>query len=407
MPSDRRLLFAVTLLVIAVVGVSGAQVIGPVAHPEPSPQYLQVSERTNLWAYTSHSPRFEARTLAINLVVYGEPAALDRYLRERAFVDWNETDEEIGDVDPVEGQQNGTLTAWGAASGGTRYTYVSRPGDRGGRWMTESYQLHRGDYFGARHHIRAYESPYADEQWVALQAHHEHWDWFRLRHTVDGVRNSQRFVEQEFMDRRFVADLSREYAGSDQGPSGYGWVTVIEFEGADVAAIALIFGVPVLRRIARSADEATEYLSDRTFRMAMLAGGVVGLYLTVRFGAIGLERVLPIDRVWIIAAVGSPVLLLGLPVVASLFARRLDTQAAFTGATVGFVTAILLDYTYLQVTVLPLDTLVHRLTLAIALGAIAAGSAWPERIDDEPRGYLRLGLLLWLVAVGMPLFRFV
>lgn len=407
MPSNRRLLFAVTLLVIALVGVSGATVIGPVAQPEPSPQYIQVSESTNLWAYTSHSPRFEAQTLAINLVVYGEPAVLDRYLRERAFVDWNETDEEIGDVDPVEGQQNGTLTAWGAASGGTRYTYLSRAGDRGGRWMIESYQLHRGDYFGARHHIRAYESPYPDEQWVALQAHHEHWDWFRLRHTVDGVRNSQRFVEQEFMDRWFVADLSRVYVGSDAGPTGYGWVTVIEFDRADAAILALLVGIPVVRRLKTHSGAVAADVSPRTFRMALLAAAISGLYLGVRFGAIGFERALPTGDVRVIAAVFYPVLVVGLPVVASLFARRLGTEEAFVAATVGFVTAILLDYTYLEVTVLPIDTLVHRLTLAIALGFIAAGSSWPERLADADHGYFRLGVLLWLTAIGMPLFRFV
>lgn len=407
MTSDRRFLFAFTLLVLALVAVSGEPSTGVIDQPEASPHFIEVVDGTSLWPYTSHSTRFEARTLAINLIVYGEPGALNQYLRERAFVDWNETDEATGDVHPVEGQQNGSLTAWASASGGTRFTFVSHTGDRGGRWMTESYQLHRGDYFGSRHHIRAYESPVSDEQWVALQAHHEHWDWFRLRHTVDGVRSSQRVVEQEFMDRWFVADLSREYVGSDEGPAGYGWVTVIEFEGANVSIVALLVGIPMLRRVTGDAAEPSDYVSPRTFRMALLVAALSGLYLAVRFGAIGFERVLPGRDVRVIAAVFYPVLVVGLPVIASLLARRLGTQEAFVAATVGFITAVLVDYTYLQVTVLPLDTLVHRLTLAIAIGLIAAGSSWPERLTDTPQGYGRLGLLLWLAAVGMPLLRFV
>ncbi|MFC7194450.1 hypothetical protein ACFQL4_06885 [Halosimplex aquaticum] len=85
----------------------------------------------------------------------------------------------------------------------TRRPYRALPftggvGEAGGEWIDETYQLHDGKYFASRYHLRVYESPYESDEWVAIQAHSDHWDWFRLRHTVHDTENAQDYVESEF-----------------------------------------------------------------------------------------------------------------------------------------------------------------------------------------------------------------
>jgi len=122
----------------------------------------------------------------------------------------------------------------GSADGSTRYAYVAMGHDpTGGTWLDESYQLHDGEYLGSRHHIRAYASPDSDDQWTAMQTHREHWDWFRLSHTVTSAEDSQRYVEREFMDRRYVSSVSRDHLGNDRGFDSDGWVTIIDLNGDD------------------------------------------------------------------------------------------------------------------------------------------------------------------------------
>jgi hypothetical protein len=411
--TDRRLLVAALLLAatLLVVGTGGEYADDQAV--EPAAGYLNVTNDTQVWPYTSHARGFHGRTLAINVVVYGHPVIVEHQFRERARGDWNETAaEEVGEeVDPVERAPNGTSIAWDTAAGANRYVFV-QPVNGTGRWYAESFQLHDGDYFGSRHHVRAYTSP-EDEPWVAMQAHHEHWDWFRLRHSVDGVAASQAYVEQEFMGRWFVTDISREYVGNDLGPDMRGWVTVIRFGAPGVAGtMLLLVGVPALRRLNRYTAERREqveaYVPEPRWRIGMLAGALCALYLVVRFGAIGLERLVPSLHPYVIAGAFYPLLFVGLPAVAVVFSRRVDRPAAFVAATVGFATALFLDYTYLNVTVLTLATMVHRLSLAVSLGLIAAGAHRPDRESPPDRGgYLRLGLLLWLVALGHPMLRFV
>lgn len=408
MSVDRRLLAAVVLLALALFIASGASPITVPTNDTPDPGFIAVTDDTKLWPYTAHAPDFASQTLPINLIVYAEPAQVERHLRVQTRGDWNRTEDATSDVNPIGGLRNGTLTAWASAGGATRYVHIRHPAADFDLWLSESYQLHDGDYFGTRYHIRAYESPIPGERWVALQAHREHWDWFRLRHTVDGVESAQSRVEQEFMDRWFVADLARTYVGSDRGPNTNGWITIVEFEapGTSIAAL-LAIGVPVLRRLTRSATSWTDTVTPRTQHMVALATAVSAVYLGVRFAAIGAERVIPLADPRIIAVVLFPVVFAGLPAAAYRFAYRLDQPAAFAAAAIGFSTAVLLDYTYLQVTVLPLDTLVHRAALAIALGLVAAGSTPPADRDDRGDRAFRTGLLLWFVALGMPLVRFV
>ncbi len=400
------MLAAGVLVVLATLIVAGVSV--PLLDPggadrgEPSPAFVPVTDDTELWPYTSRTLGFDGRTLAINVIVYGDPATVERHLEESARGNWTEVTGNETDVDPV-GGTNGSSTQWDAAGGATRYVYVVDSIRNSGAWLTESYQLHDGDYLGTRHHIRAYEAPQEDERWVAMQTHHEHWDWFRLRHTVDGTRGSQTTLEREFMDRPFVEDLSRTYVGNVGGSDADGWVTVIRLRSVGATALLALLAIPVFGRGYSSLDRD----QVRWLRRGLLAAGLCGLYLGVRFGGILAERLFPGVDPLIVAGAFYPVLFVGLPAWSFLFARQLSDGGAAAAAMAGFTAAILVDYTYLQVQVLPLDTLVHRLALVVALGLVAVGGARIEWQDPDAGRWLRAGVLLWLIALGLPLLRFV
>jgi hypothetical protein len=56
---------------------------------------------------------------------------------------------------------------------------------------------------------------------------------------------------------------------------------------------------------------------------------------------------------------------------------------------------------------MPLDTLVHKGALVLALGFIAAGGSVRERNRTVDQGYVRTGVLLWTTAIVVPLLTFV
>lgn len=395
----------VVLAALIVAGVSVPVLDSDRSAPSnPDEEFVAVTEDTTIWPYTSKTLGFRGRTLAINVVVYGDPAKVERHLRETSIGDWDDVEANETDVDPVGGRVTGSDTAWGTAGGSTRHVYVVDPIRGQGSWRTESYQLHDGDYLGTRHHIRAYESPYEDEQWVAMQVHHEHWDWFRLRHTVDGTQDSQAYVEREFMGEPFVDELTRVYVGNTDGADTDGWMTVIKLLSAEATVALAALAIPVVHRVRRSVDR---HVHEQWLWRGALAAGLGGLYLGVRFSGIAAERLLPNVSPLVIAVALYPVLFFGLPAWAYLFSRRLSDGGAAAAAMAGFTTAILLDYTYLRIQVLPLDTLVHRLGLVIALGLVAVGGARMEWQDPDAGVWLRVGSLLWLVALGLPLLRFV
>ncbi|GAB3413891.1 hypothetical protein GCM10027435_08370 [Haloparvum alkalitolerans] len=451
MPSTPRPSTAVALLfVVLAVGAVGPAMLPGAAGggaDDPSdaatePPFHVVhgeagtGDRTAVWPYTSRARAFETRTLPLNLIVKGDVDATRRHLERSSRGDWNETRGDFEDEGVGEGyvRPNGTATAWGQATGSTRLTYVVGPGERldEGQWLLESYQLHDGDYLGARHHIRAYTAPDPDEEWTAMQAHREHWDWFRLRHTVGSVEESQSSVEREFMGRWFVSDVYRTYLANEGGSDADGWATVVELGreppasgsapaaiGADAADRAdgspiggatatavLIVGLALGGRRLDLVERADAAVGRDVRRALTLAAAIVATFLFVRFGSVGLERTTPLPPK-LIAAAFYPVVFAGIPAVTYLLSRQLDRPLAFSAASVGFLTAVLLDYTYLGVTVLPLDALIHRAGLSVALGFLAVGASWPERVDPDPSRHLRLGVLLWLATLVLPLLRFV
>lgn len=490
MAVDLRPWTAIVILgLVLAFGTAGSAVVADVTSDpalDANSEYLTMSdpaheEATYLWPYTSQTTAYESRTLAINAIVFGDPAVTERQLRESRHSNWDEDHE---DADLAEGQANvnGTATAWHSAQGSTRYVPIKYGDER--VWLTESYQLHDGDYLGTRHHIRAYTPSERDEDWTAIQSHREHWDWFQLRHTVDSVEESQIYLEEEFMDAWFVGDLWREYVGNDDGSDSNGWMTIVELDtgeggemsiedssagepasassdsdeytlrssspdermirsgGPDeqamradpardrpteerssvaglVASIPdvltallgamlglLVIGATATGRLGQFRDDLDAVFPRDIQRAVGLGGGIVALYLFVRFGSIGAERLLPLTPKMIVG-VFYPFIFAGVPIFTYLLARQLDKPLAFAGASIGFFMAIMLDYTYLGVAVLPQDVLIHRGTLAVALGLIAVGASRTERHASVEAGHVRTGVLMWLVALGLPLLRFV
>ncbi|WP_430506368.1 hypothetical protein [Haloparvum sp. PAK95] len=437
MAVDVRPLTAV--LVLAVVLAAGTAVSVAVAEagteePDPTTQSVPLEDADHeLWLYTTPTRSFDRPTLAVNVVVYGAPEDVRAAFLRRGEGNWNETDPNESDVAPNEAADaadadptDAARIEWDMADGSRRYAHLSRP--EGGVWLTEAYQVHDGDYLGSRHHVRAYTAPAGDANWTALQAHHEHWDWFSGRHVVTSTDDSQVYVEREFVDERGAPSITRVPVGDATTVDFDHWVTVIDFREsaptnrvsagiesassptpAEVLASAALFVLvgavgAVGARLGEVSTALRREFRGADARTVLLGVVIVAVLLSVRLTGIAIERSFGVPPKPV-AFVLSPLLYVGLPVATGLLARPLDRTRAFAGASLGFLTALLVDYTYLGVTRLPLDLLVHRGTLAVALGLIAAGCTHLHRDRTDQHRYLRLGILLWVVATGVPLLR--
>lgn len=393
------------LLVVVTGSVMAAAFTGVGDTSEPESQYVELKDGTVLWPYHSQTPGYATRTLPLNVVIYGDATATERLLREGGVGEWEEIPEDQQDVDPEEGPDTaGETVGWGYAGGATRYVYLE-PGDGSPpRWTYADYQLRDGDYLGSRHHIRAYTDP-SEGNWTVMQAHREHWDWFRLRHTVHSVEDSQSYVEEQFLNRWYVADVHREYFRNDRGSDADGWVTVIELpDWLSLTASFLVVGSfgAAIRRFEFSLGR-----SGTVARSALLAGAVAGPYLFVRFAAIAIERTFPWLAPKLIVVLFHPVLVVGVPVAAYLAARPLDMIRAFAIASLSFLIALLIDYTFLGIHTLPLDVFLYHVVVAAAVGFIAAGASRLGRDSDVEFGAVRTGVLLWMAIGLLPLLRLV
>lgn len=405
---------ATAVLVLAVVLVAGS--FGSIVvteagvvedEREPSLRLVPLDDgERHLWLYTSRGYSFESATLAVNVLAYGGP---DRVRAEFLEGDgaWNETSAEQQEVAPDE--DAGAVTAadveWEIADGANRYVFVQ--GLKLSVWLGESYQVHDGTYLGSRHHVRAYTAPEGGADWTAMQAHHEHWDWFMGRHVVTSTDESQSYVEREFADGPSSPDIRRVPVGAPDGPGFDMWLTVVDFGSpatqSAAAALAVVLGA-VRARAEDVGAAVREHYPAADARAVLLGLGLVGLLAAVRLAGIALEEWSAVPPKTFAFAL-YPALFVGLPAVAYVLARQIDRPRAFAGATVGFVAGVLWDYSYLGVTHVPLDVLVHRGALAVALGLIAVGSSCVEREADDGPDHVRAGVLLWLVATLLPLLR--
>ena len=414
MPVELRPVTAVAVLIVVLLaGSIGSVVVTQAASgPTANPTYLSLDDTDRqLWSYTSTAHSFDRATLALNAIVYGEPGAVRRFLLlEEGRVDWNETASDEQDVatDPTATEATGPAVEWDITTGSSRYVYLSDGSANGssGQWLSVDYQVHDGTYLGSRHHIRAYTDPDRTAEWTAMQAHHEHWDWFMGRHVVTSTAESQSYVERDLISGTDAPEIRRVPAEEDRSDFDR-WLTIVDLRDLGVTAAAVlpivVFG-SVTGRVGRAGSTLRERYPEEDVRTLLLAGGIVALTLSVRLLGIQLEGALDVSPKTIAFGL-YPGLFVGLPVVTYLLARPLDRSRAFTGASLGFVAAALLDYSLLSVTHLSLSMLVYRGGLASALGLIATGSSREERRDPEQVSHVRLGVLLWLVATLLPLLR--
>ncbi|NEU56070.1 hypothetical protein [Halorussus sp. MSC15.2] len=366
------------------LGAARADETGPTANgtaDDAGATLVSVGD-TRIWPYVAPGRTFDRRASSINVVVRDDPRRVERYLTGRR--EWNHSDDEwVGDPPDETGVVGDERVPWRDAPGAARYVYVA---DRG--WVTERYQLHRGEYFGARHHLRAYGP--RDGNWTAVQAHAEHWDWFTITHTVDSVEVAQRRVESAFLGKPGFT-VRRVYHANDDTYDADGWSTVV------AVALAPLLGRKSRRYLARLTDR-------RNRRRVALTGTLAALPLVVRFGGVLCERHLPWLSPDAVVALWYPVLVAGVPLAAVALGRRLPEMEAGALASLGFGAGLVLDYASLGVAVLPIPVAAHRAVVVVAVGLIAAGAGSDDSeitasSGDKWTPALRAGAVLWVVAV--------
>jgi hypothetical protein len=339
-------------------------------------------------------------------VFFGDPEDVRTALTRRSELEWAEQRAPHGadaDAAPTErvvvNPDAANLTdvvSWSRAEGSTRYTHVVVDGE--GRWIDESYQLHAGTYFGSREHIRAYEDPRGE--WTAVQIHGEHWDWFRLRHTVTGVSDPQSDLEGEFVGERFVERVVRLPFQNGRADSD-GWATGVHLVGTVLSL--LVVGLTI--HTGRAWREATRFV-QRRHRELTLAAALFGLYLGVRLAGIAAEYAIPGLNPKVIAGTLYLVLVAGVPAIAYGLGRGSDRAWAFAFATLGLGTAFVVDYAAMDVSVLSLRVVLHRGTVLLAVGLVALGGARAARGERLPPP-LTVGLAGWALALFASLFGYV
>lgn len=406
---DLRPLTAASLLVVVLaVGAAGSFVVTEaVEEDEPEDEVIELAtDDRSKWLYTSRGQSLDRATLALNVVVYEDVEEVERRLVEEGAGNWTELDEDELDTAPDETETvvTGGSVEWERTVGDQRYTLLLGDDDQ---WLTQSFELGDGEYLGQRYHLRVYTPPDDDGEWTVIQAHDEYWDLFDARHVVTSVEEGQSSVEDEFIGGEY--EVTKKYVGGEDRVDFDGWITVIDpLTDARSALLAfagvgLVVGAVGTGRDAL--DGALEWMAwEEEARALALGGGLVALYVGVRLAAVFLERTVDVAPNTI-AAVLHPFLLLGLPAVAYVLARDLDRSWAFAGAVLGFVVALLVDYTFLGVTAVPLDILVHRGAMAVALGFVAAGASRTERLNPAVRNHVRVGVLLWVAATLLPLLK--
>lgn len=414
----RALKVAAVLAAIAAVYLAGSVILAPPAgptniqqDPDLGPRFLNVeNSNSTFWPYLSKQQAFEKQS-PINVIVVG--ATLEEVVDRMVSVGWNETRANQTDatsdryvVEPVQPEEEeGTEVPWGQAAGADRYAYVIA-GDEG-RWIRQDDQLHDGTYFGHRIHIRLYTSPIPGE-WVLMQVHSEHFDWFTLRHAVDGVAEARQHVEADLMAAPFVQEVWRMHVGNEDMRGSDGWATVAEFHQAALPLAALALVLPrALRRHLTEADRARlESLLDRlTWRHGALLLAAGAPLLVVRAAGILLEHQVRALGPHAIAGLLFPLVALGIPALAVGLAigmeRRMD---AGTLASISLGAATLLDDRAVGVEVLPLEIVLHRVGLIVAIGLIAAGATQRASRKHILNSWLITGLGAWALLLAAILF---
>ena len=478
----RGIVIGVVLVAIAFLFIGGPSLLIGSSSDEVAPAQTESPDlvtfedsESAFWEYLSARQAHDRRS-PINVIVRGDADDVVR-LMQQADDDWEETDrdhfdlgrygetdlpdnESLVDNESVDANvstdgnettivnetddstdENATFSAlptqipWAEAAGTTRWGYVDPGPGEDSYWTDETLQLEDGEYYGQRYHIRLYEAPNPEDEWVAMQAHTEHFDWFTLRHRVDGVEAAQSKVERDLMSIPSIdaqEDVQRIYLGNSRPSDSDGWATKIDVRVA--AFLPVLIGLARGRtrqradhgrkRIDRGRQridqgrqrvdgELDRILTDTDrkriaavrdriqLRHFLLAGVIMALFLGVRVAGIALEA-----TEWLtmhqIAGLLYPVIAVGIPVatyaIANGLERRMDAAVV---ASTALAAAIWIDYGWLGVSRLPLDVVLQRVFVVVALGLIAAGAARRATRERRLNALLLVGLAVWtLVLVG-------
>jgi hypothetical protein len=413
--------------------------------PEPEVYYPENSE-SGIWPYLSKK-RQPSQHSPINVIVRGDSTQVARLLTDVSTRDWNETGETERDeslVQPdTETYDNRTLLNetisnesgvneaivnesvvngsdliptrihWTPTAGAVRYAYID-PGQADAYSTTETLQVDDGDYFGRRFHIRLYQAPNPDDEWVALQAHTEHFDWFTLRHQVDGARAAQARVETDLISASQVdlqEDVSRIYVANSGGTDHHGWATLVDVRTATLAPLlfVLAIGTRVRRRVAEFLDRSVSSTGRARLaegrcqvpdRYVGLLITVVSLLIGVRLLGIIFERHIDQFSVYAIAATLYPLISVGIPVVTYAWARgiRYRLGSAIT-ASFALSAAMWMDYVLVGVETVSFDLLLQRMLMVVALGLLAAGAARRASRDQRLNDLLVGGVTIWTLTL--------
>ena len=419
--SRRRLLVGIVLVAFGLTAVSylGAGLldspqISPTDADSPGDDQVirPVENGSTLWPYTSRSRSVDGRTLAVNVVIRGDPAEVEAALTDRSDLGFEELpeDEAEAEDDTYRIQINESNVDWDDAHGSTRYSYIR--GENSGGWMDESYQFHSGEYLGQRHHIRGYNDP--NGEYSAIQIHREYFDFFRLRHQVTDIDDSATMLENEFIEEPFVEGVSREYHGLDGGWSD-GWLSTIRlgtlFPVTELLGLFVVGSVVSTgtRRAMRSlAGSLAEWTQENWPGFALVVSLVV-VITGVRSVGIAFERLFTDITPQLFAGGVYPILAFGPPIVVGVFVRRIDPLPAFGFATLGLGAAFTLDTLWVGLGVVPVRFVLHRFGLMLALGVLALGVAREisddtEAVDHERKLLITLGLVTWFAGLLLPLF---
>ncbi|AXR79159.1 hypothetical protein AArcMg_0937 [Natrarchaeobaculum sulfurireducens] len=457
-------MIAVTLIAIAFVLIGGPSLLfspstdelTPEADDGPEPAIISLEDSdSGFWPYLNARQAHENRS-PLNVVVRGDANQVLTLLAEHGDGDWEEADHdhfeaeellEFGDnetdsrMDPDADLDNVSNTTvedvrpisptdipWSEADGATRYAYLDPGPDEDGIWTTETLQLEDGEYYGYRYHIRAYESPNPDDEWVVMQTHSEHFDWLTLRHRVDGVEGAQLRLERDLMAIPGVdvqEDVQRLYLDNSGPSDADGWATKVDLTAMALAPLALGLAARRDREIhAESAgllERASGEVDDRLnegerarlaavadrleARHLILAGTILAIILGVRIAGIALDRTVDMLTVHMIAGLLYPVIAVGVPVATYAIANGLESRIdAAVAASTSLAVAIWLDYSLLGVDVLPVDVVVQRALVVVALGLIAGGAARRATRNSRLNDMLVAGVGLWVVVLVGTLF---
>lgn len=429
----RSIVIAVVLLALAFLFVGGPSLftspstsdIAPEEEEESFPDVVSFEDSdSGFWPYLNARETHEKRS-PINVIVRGDTEEVVRVMTEETDGEWEEMDEDQEDADPetyaflAEEQHHSTGVEWGEAAGTTRYAWIDPGGDEDPAWVTETLQLDDGDYYGHRYHIRLYETPNSEDEWVAMQGHTEHFDWFTLRHRVDGVEGAQLRIESDFMSLPQVDNQSNvsRINLENSGPSDAdGWATLVELTGLVVTPVVLglAAGKQVSRRASESVDDHLTDVDRARLQAAydrleaghlILAATILTLYLGVRLFGVALERNADFMTMHMIATVLYPVMALGIPIATYVIARGLERRMdAAVAASLSLAVAIWLDYGLMGVDSLPIDVVLQRVLVVVALGLIAGGAARRATRDSSLNDMVIAGAVMWVLVLGGTLF---